>query len=210
MSANLKVAILGASRGFGAALVEQLLPIVPEGQLLLSSRKFELLKGLARDGDIVVPADFTFAADQDLLLQNVLDFQPSHLFYVSGGGPHGEFGKKSWKDHQWAYELNLLFPAKLAWSQLSNNRSLHIIFIGSAIADNKPDPLASSYASAKHGLRGLVTSLQNENSAIQFTLFSPGYMDTALLPQGSKPRRDGNVEDPKSVAKRCLKECGLL
>jgi hypothetical protein len=42
-------------------------------------------------------------------------------------------------------------------------------------------------------LKGLITSVQNENSTegLDLRLFSPGYMDTGLLPKNAWPRQGG-------------------
>ena len=81
--------------------------------------------------------------------------------------------------------------------------------VGSAVAQDKPDPGASSYSSAKHGLKGLCESLQKESPKCAIHLFSPGYMDTDLLPANAWPRQQGLVEDVNSVAKRLWQVVGL-
>ena len=73
------------------------------------------------------------------------------------------------------------------------------------MAEDKADPLAGSYAAAKHALRGLVDSVNSEQeSEIKLLLFSPGYMQTDLLPSNSRPRQDGLAESPRVVAARLI------
>jgi NAD(P)-dependent dehydrogenase (short-subunit alcohol dehydrogenase family) len=66
-----------------------------------------------------------------------------------------------------------------------------VVFVGSQVADHQADPLAASYASAKHALRGLVHSVQQESISKDLRLFRPGYIDTGMLPKNAKPRIEG-------------------
>jgi len=128
-------------------------------------------------------------------------FSPTHIFYIAGGGPHGLFASKSYKDHLWAYRLNLLAPAKLIHWALNNLSLKQLIITGSSVAEGKADPLASSYASAKHGLKGLVASLREEKLNVDLRLFSPPYMETDLLPKNSEPYSKGQVKSSAEIAK---------
>ncbi|MBK7960771.1 MAG: hypothetical protein IPK04_05925 [Bdellovibrionales bacterium] len=72
------------------------------------------------------------------------------------------------------------------------------IFIGSQIAERNPDINAASYTAAKHALLGIISTLQKEalegkdtkkaSLAHDLRLFSPGYMNTSLLPPTAWPR----------------------
>ncbi len=206
---NEKVAILGASRGLGAALVQHVCTLSPSPGLFLSSRKITWEE--SNTPVHVHPADFTKAADQEHLLAALREFAPHRIFYVAGGGPFGPFQDKSWPSHQWALELNLLFPAKLLhfalgparWSPLRQ-----IAFVGSEIAGEKPDPMSASYAAGKHGLKGLVTSVAQENPDLDVRVFNAGYMNTDLLPANAWPRQQGLAEDPAVVARRLWQWAG--
>lgn len=195
-----RIAVLGASRGLGFELSKILLNY--DVSLLLSSRKIQ-------DWDLgkshsLLPADFTKSEDQDRILNALTEFQPHRLFYVAGGGPYGNFADKEWKDHVWAYQLNLLFPARLMFQLLKNGAQSDLkqmIFVGSSVAESKPDPKAASYSSAKHGLKGLVETLKLEYPKFDLRLFSPGYMDTDMLPANALPRQsEGLVAKSHEVA----------
>lgn len=201
-----KVAILGASRGLGQALTEHLQQL-KDVHLFLSARRGDILRNHMRVVDLFYQADFTDSGQRQLLFEQLRRYSPHTIFCVAGGGPYGPFEKKEMKDHMWAYELNLLFPAHLLHYTLENISSAKkLVFVGSGIADNKPDANAASYASAKHGLRGLVTSVREEQKArpaetrVDIRLFSPGYIDTALLPRNAHPRQSGDVRAAKDVA----------
>ncbi len=202
----MKFAILGASRGLGAALVQLLqAELGLSAKLLLSSRKENFLRERVRvDHDQFIAADFTQIAGQMKLQAALRDFVPDRVFYVAGGGPYGRFEEKQMKDHMWALELNLIYPMKLLHFLMSTpaiRQTLQqVVIVGSGIAGEKPDPLASSYAAAKHGLRGLVSTVQAEKSGLDVRLYEPGYIDTSLLPQNAWPRQQQAKTGEKLIA----------
>ena len=130
------------------------------------------------------------------------------VFYFAAGGPHGLFAKKEWKDHLWSLQVSFLTPSELFHGILSRDDLScveQIIFVGSLIADSSPDPLAASYASAKHGLKGLVESVQREGVERDVRFFRPGYMNTDLLPKNALPRTQGKLLlDPDQVAQQFM------
>jgi short-subunit dehydrogenase len=201
-----RIAVLGASRGLGEALVKHIQSL-DSYSCLLTSRKSELLTALARKGrDTVLKADFTTTAGQTSVLEAIKEFLPHQVFYVAGGGPYGAFAEKKFKDHMWALEVGLVFPMKVIHTLLTTkefDENLHkIAVVGSAIAGQSPDPFASAYAAAKHGLRGLVKSIQAEKPKIELKIFEPGYIDTELLPPNAWPRQHGIVARREDEARR--------
>lgn len=181
---SIRIAILGASRGLGAGLVGT----SPSGvKLFLSSREVQL-----HETHSTLTCDFSKPEEQSRLFAHLKDFDPHRIFYVAGGGPHGAFAQKDWKDHQWALEVSLLMPMRLVHFVLQNLNSFQqIVLVGSAIAEDKADPGAVSYSVAKHGLLGLWRNLSVELPDKDLRLFSPGYMDTMMLPPNSAPRKSG-------------------
>lgn len=196
--------IFGASRGLGREISQ----LVSGGSLLLISRDNEALEGLSNELSIDsqwTSFDLTNMDKFDELSLVVKKFDPTHIYYIAGGGPHGKFEAKGFKDHLWAYKLNLLFPAKLLHWSLNNLNLKQFILVGSSVAESKADPLASSYSSAKHGLKGLVTSINAEGCNLDLRLFSPPYMKTDLLPKNSRPYTEGNVSSASKVAEMFYK-----
>lgn len=182
--------LLGASRGLGL----QFQKILQQKQI--SSKSY------SRTLNAV---DFTKASMWDELLLQFQKDQPEVLIYFAGGGPYGAFQKKDFKDHQWAFRLNFEFPAFLLHSLLKQPQDFsnvrQVCFVGSSIAESQPDANAASYAAAKHALKGLVTTVQRESPRFDLRLFSPGYMDTSLLPADAWPRqKDGLVASAEAVA----------
>lgn len=198
-----KIAILGASRGFGLAISQYFANQDNETHLFLVSRKIKNtltqlnLKNFFKLNPkqiSIFSCDFSDTQNLNPLLNELKIFKPNRIIYVSGGGPYGQFQSKKWKDHCWALNVNFLFPGELLYRVLESTSNfddlLQVIFIGSAIAEDHPDPKSSSYAAAKHGIKGLITSVQQEDPPFDLRLFSPGYIDTTLLPPNAHPRQN--------------------
>ncbi len=202
---------MGASRGLGWATYQQLNQRSDDQAFLLSSRKIGSRQELISKNTELVQQDFSVTPISSDFLMTLQRFNPTCLVYFAGGGPYGNFGEKKWSDHQWAFKTSFLYPAEplhvilsgpTNWKQLKK-----IVFIGSAIAENKADPKAASYAAAKHALKGLIDSVHLERVGTegpQLKLFSPGYMQTDLLPVNSQPRQNQIALDPDDVAKKLI------
>ena len=194
-----KVAILGGSRGLGAALVKNL---KARGHEVLSiSRKGQ---DLVEEGLEVFNCDFSQKTQWPALIEKLNQSRAQALIYCAGGGPYGKFGDKLWKDQEWSLAVTFETPAYLAW-EVCRTQALPLIktliVIGSAVAESSPDPQAAMYCASKHGLKGLLGSLQKEYPDRALHLYSAPYMDTDLLPSGAWPRREiGLVKDPADVA----------
>lgn len=135
------------------------------------------------------------------LIVNLLETEtPKYLIYCAGGGPHGEFEKKEWKDHRWSLQVSLLSPLKIMHTALQFPNPPRMVFIGSEIAENKPEPLGASYCASKRGLRGAIESYNQQQRPKYLRLYSPPYMKTDLLPKNSIPITQNLAVDPKLVA----------
>lgn len=185
---NESILVLGGSRGLGAALLEQLKLQVKDVKSI--SRKSEL------------KADFSKSENWTSLVNQIREMNSHRIIYCAAGGPYGSFAKFDWKDHQWALKVTFEFPAFLLHSLLreKNSNLSQVIMVGSSVAESAADPGAAAYCSAKHALRGLITSLQTESLPFDLRLWSPGYMETDLLPQNSSPRLKGLAQNPQNVA----------
>ncbi|MGE3757368.1 MAG: SDR family NAD(P)-dependent oxidoreductase, partial [Pseudobdellovibrionaceae bacterium] len=166
-----KIVILGASRGLGRALAENL---VQKGHnLLLISRnqsKLSEIQSVAKTQVKIETGDFSKDEEAKRLLPILQNFGPEKIFYVAGGGPYGKFHEKEWKDHSWAYRVNFGFPARLLHFLLQNKKDFpelrQMIFVGSSVAESNPDPMASAYSAAKHALLGLIRSVRKESALL--------------------------------------------
>ncbi|MCB0412414.1 MAG: SDR family NAD(P)-dependent oxidoreductase, partial [Bdellovibrionales bacterium] len=136
-------------------------------------------------------------------LQALLELKIDRIICFTGGGPYGDFDAKDWKDHQWALQVSLHFPLQLAHVSFANPYIRQWIFVGSAVAESKGDPQASSYAAAKHGLKGWFESVRQESQR-DIRLFSPGYTDTRMLPHKAEVRQKGGLWSPEAVSDRLI------
>ena len=204
----MKYIVFGSHKGLGFRLVQTLLSRKSTDYVWGLSRKDQ---GILSSKYIFTPMDFTQCVDEELkfknLVQDILSFKPHFLFYCAGGGPYGPLERYEWKDHEWAIKLNFLFPAKLIWA-LQEHLKASFYYVGSQIAESpQGDPMGPSYASAKWAMKGLINSLKGlEQTSLKCDIFSPGYMDTDLLPKNSEPRRQGvDIVSPEQVAQELLK-----
>ncbi|MCC7402823.1 MAG: SDR family oxidoreductase [Bdellovibrionales bacterium] len=209
---NKSVAIMGASRGFGRAFSHRIWDDSVDRRLLLMARKAELLaelkeylnntkKDMNTRGELVkfFTCDFSREEGHVLAFQQLEMFHPERIFYFAGGGPYGAFEKMDWKDHMWAWTVTYVFAARVVHWAMQHNVE-QVILVGSAISESQGDPRGASYSAAKHALLGLVRSIHMENPAFDLRLFSPGYMDTDLLPAHAPPRHSEEMKSPIEVA----------
>ncbi len=200
------VLVFGASRGLGCALTQEIYKQFPECRFLL----------IARTTNDVIPEhvgrwaqmDLSRPSSQASACEEMIVFQPSHVIYAAGGGPYGLFEAKAIDSHLWATEVNYLAVLRILHFALQARKKMpglkQFAVVGSAVAGKAPDPMASSYAAAKHALRGLIGSVALEKPWFDVKLYEPGYMDTDLLPKNSWPRTKGIVSSPNDEAKKML------
>jgi short-subunit dehydrogenase len=179
--------VFGGSKGLGLNICQQLNDL---GHVVTTVQRTKGAVGAWQKFDL------TKRSDWDSIIQFVQNSTPDHIIYCSGGGPYGVYDQKKFSDHEWAFNLNFLFPAFMI-----HQLKIPMTFVGSAIAESKPDPLASSYAASKHGLLGLIRSVKAESPDRKIKLFSPGYMDTGMLPAHAWPGQQGLQKPPGIVAK---------
>ena len=193
-----RIAILGSSKGLGYQTYRLLHGQYPEADFLCVSRKIQQVE--LYDRTQILTADFSKSPVDPNIFETIRNFHPTDIIYSAGGGPYGFFQDKKISDHEWAMNVNFMFPMALV-KNLADLQMRQMIFIGSSIAENQPDPKAASYCAAKHALRGLMTTLQVENTLpFKVRLFSPGYIATDLLPVHSPPRQLGLARPAQQVA----------
>ena len=204
-----KFILLGASRGLGWETYLQLAANRPSAEFLLSSRKISGRAAEVSERTVLLEQDFSKSPVNADFIRRIQQFKGECLIYFAGGGPYGSFQSKKWSDHQWALQTSFLYPAELTHHILANKNQWpdlkKLVIIGSSIAEAQGDPMAASYSAAKHALRGLVDSVNAEQKPQPaLLLFSPGYMQTDLLPANSGPRAAQLAENPKVVAERLI------
>ena len=91
---NDKYLLLGASRGLGKSF----------SKLLRSAEVFHI--SVARNSTEVknfIPLDLAILENVSAVVDIIKDQGITHIIYFAGGGPYGEFEKKEFKDHMWAF-----------------------------------------------------------------------------------------------------------
>lgn len=203
METKNRIVILGSSKGLGYQTYRQLHQLYPDAEFLCISRRIQQAELFDRTQ--ILAADFSKSPIDPSIFETIRNFHPTDIIYSAGGGPYGFFQDKKMSDHEWAIHVNFMFPMALI-KNLADLNLRQMIFIGSSIAENQPDPKAASYCAAKHALRGLVTTLQLENTLpLKVRLFSPGYIQTDLLPAHSLPRQQGLARPVAEVAEELVK-----
>lgn len=201
-----RIAILGAGSGFGLEFTRQIQEL-SKNHLVFSRKKPDFVSE-----ERFIKADFSGPSGQNSVIEKLKNFDPTRVFYFAGGGPHGSYFSKQWKDHRWAFEVSFLFPARII-NELACELKVEgagelcqLLFIGSNIAENQACELSASYAAAKTALRNLFYSLQNELhlKGKDLRLCSPGYMDTSMLPPNAPPRKTHHLLKTHEVAKKLL------
>jgi short-subunit dehydrogenase len=189
--------LLGASRGLGAQFLELLSQKEPESSVLsLSRSQPKFAWGLWK------AADFSDPIEQERAIEAILAQKSNHIIYFAGGGPYGRYEKPAWKDHRWAFEVTFLFAARLLHAVLTRAEEPTVLtLIGSSVAEEGGDPGALAYAASKAALKSMCETYHLEKSKVDLRRYSPGYMDTGLLPSGAFPRRyPEQIWPPKEVA----------
>lgn len=106
-------------------------------------------------------------------------------FGVGTAGPVEALDEDAWRR---AIDVNLwgaINCVRAAWPVLTEQRHGHLVFVAS-LAGLVPTPLLVPYATAKHAVVGLATSLAPEarRRGIGVTAVCPGPVDTAMLDTG--------------------------
>ena len=204
--------VTGASSGLGEAFLKNLsaqADDLPSKIICVSRRpvKTEISLELSKKNISIkhLRIDLSNPSEVDNLVREISDKSIRRFLSFAAGGPYGEYSTKQFKDHEWAFNVNFLAPAKILHSLLNQKTFLQCVLVGSAIAESKADPMAAAYSAAKHAVKGLYATLATESAAEtsgkDIRLFSPGYMDTPLLPPGSWPRKtQGEVMDAQIAA----------
>ncbi len=217
-----KWVLIGATKGLGFSLAQWLMEnkhVAAENILVI---------GRSTMPNTAIPfyaCDLSNSDNWPSLIERITLFSAQRIIYFAGGGPFGQYGDKNFKDHQWAWNVTYMAFAYLLHAMLKKKSTAaatasvtarQIIAIGSAVAERAADPGAASYSAAKHALKGLIQSVQVELAqmtsakssldasggvVMDLRLFSPGYMQTGMLPKQAWPYQFPNmVKDSSHVA----------
>lgn len=192
----MKTAVLGSSRGLGYCLVEEI--SLTDSVLAVSRRRAEW----SRPSQVQFLATDLASENLGNLFDELKSFAPERMIYVAGGGPYGPFLEKKWSSHEWAFRVGFFTPAQLVHRAPQMPTLRQFVYVGSSVAEENGDLYAASYSASKHAFLGLYRSTVLESDLpLDLRVYSPGYMDTDLLPQGSWPRlQSQKLWSPRQVA----------
>src|SRR5215207_6831382 len=216
-----RILLTGASSGIGLAAVERFaregadLALIARGEAALSEAA-----SVAREHDVqahVFPVDL---ADRDATSHAVaaaaevlggLDVVVSNAGAVS----FGHFLEVDPGDFDRTLAVTFTGAVNLIRAALPELRaSRGVIVATSSIMANMPLPAFSSYAAAKHALRGFLTTLQVEEheqrTGVRVAMVSPGPVDTPIYDRatsatGRQPAKLPDAYHPDTIAEALVK-----
>jgi short-subunit dehydrogenase len=177
------IVVLGGSRGLGKACINEFIGLGYKKVLNISRAPLQL------EGIENVTLDLASPESAKQVLKCLEDRDIGLVLYSAGGGPYKKFFKHSWSAHEWALRLNQLTPAEILHGLGAGGYSGLFAYVGSAIADSPGgDPNGPSYGAGKAGMGNLIRSLSKSGNQ-NCLLFSPGYMDTEMVPVNAAVRQ---------------------
>ncbi|MCB0393120.1 MAG: SDR family NAD(P)-dependent oxidoreductase [Bdellovibrionales bacterium] len=189
----MRIVVVGGTSGLGKALAETLFE--KKHEVFVVGRK--PIEGLQYT---TLVSDISKSEGIQAVESALKEWRPDSIVYSVGGGPHGNFADREWKDHLWSFQTTFLAGARILHFSMSENVTNQFIFVGSDIAENFPEPMGASYGAGKRALKGLVESIRSSDTNMDVRLFSPGYMDTRMIPKNAEPRLKYRLLDPKVVS----------
>jgi len=186
-----RVLITGASSGVGVAAARAFARAGADVALLARSEH-----GLARAAELarehgartlVLPADIADAESVRAAVDRVVAEWGGLDVVVSNAAAlvYGPFTEVAPRDFERTVQVTFLGPVNLIRAALPHlERTRGVVVVTSSINGKAPLPAFSSYAAAKHALRGFVRSLRVElkaqGSPVTLALVAPGAIDTPI------------------------------
>jgi len=215
-----RVLISGASSGVGVAAAAAFARAGADVALL--ARRREGLEVAARAARayggraIVVPADVSDRAAVDAAVLEAVSELGGLDYLVSNhaGMLFGNFDEVSPEDFARTIEVTFIGAVNLIRAAMPQlERSSGAIVVTGSIMGKVPLPTFSSYAAAKHALRGFVGSLRVElrarRSLVTVSIVNPGAIDTPLWTNVTSARRL-RVRNPPDLYKPEVIARGLV
>ena len=213
-----RVLITGASSGIGLAAARR---FADEGALLaLSARGRDELERTGIEAAALVPADITdrdaveAAVDAAVAALGGLDVVVAN----AAAGAFGHFLEVEPEDFDRAFDVTFGGTANVVRAALPHLRaSRGTLVVTGSVVSRIPMPSWSSYAAAKHALRGFLNSLRIEEreqrTGVRIALVHPGMIDTpfwgrATSGTGRRPRVPGAAYSA-DVAARALVDAAV-
>ena len=207
------ILITGASEGIGAACAG----VFRAGgaRVVLNSRFQDKLQTVAKEGDLIVPADLYDGKDRRRLIETVIGERGriDVLINNAGVGVYGPAWNASEAETRKLFELNFFAPlhlAQLAARHMREQRSGYIVNV-SSIAGKITLPWLTLYSASKYALGSLTDGLRMELApfGIHAMVVCPGYVLTNfqqnVLSSGRPPERLARSRRFAITAEECAR-----
>jgi short-subunit dehydrogenase len=218
---NKNVLILGAGSGIGKALGEEIAQLSPK-KLILADINEETLEKAKEDMRHVAvdiyPVDVASEESMRALFESCVknNDRIDIVFNNVGIAAGGEFQNYTFDDWDRMIRVNLwgiIYGTTLAYWQMLKQKQGHIVNTAS-LGGLIPEPMASVYATTKHAVVGLTTTLREEARAygINVSVTCPGVVKTPIFDtanfvgnvDGNKVK-NGVFEHGAITASKCAK-----
>jgi short-subunit dehydrogenase len=207
------VLITGASEGIGAACAS--LFRERGARVVLNSRFRDRLQTVAREGDLIVPADLYDAGDRRRLIETAIERRGriDVLINNAGAGLYGPAWNAPEAETRKLFELNFFAPlhlAQLAARHMRERRSGCIVNV-SSIAGKITLPWLTLYSASKYAICSLTDGLRMELApfGIHAMAVCPGYVLTNfqqnVLSSGRPPHRVAASRRFAITAEQCAR-----
>ncbi len=207
------VLITGASEGIGAACADEFRG--RGARVVLTARSGERMQRVAKDGDLVVPADLYEAEDRRRLIETTIEQRGciDVLVNSAGAGLYGPAWNAPGPETRALFELNFFAPlhlAQLAAPHMRQRRSGCIVNV-SSIAGKITLPWLTLYSASKYAVCSLTDGLRMELSpfGIHAIAVCPVYVHTNFqanaLGAGHVPERVASSRRFAITAEHCAR-----
>ncbi|WP_269236566.1 SDR family oxidoreductase [Flavobacterium flavigenum] len=199
-----RIVITGGTTGIGKAIADLLVSL--GGRVLIFGRDhedfknaFDDIKQKFPDCELYgTPADVTIKEDINKILKLADDELGGIDILINNAAlPADGLTGTNYEDYKYVIDTNItgyLAFAEEAVSRMKNQKSGHIINIGSMSAESK-SPKSTIYVATKQAIRGFSTSLRKEVNpfGIKVSLIEPGAVTSDMQP-GSKEEHNEKID----------------
>ncbi|HOV14513.1 MAG TPA: SDR family oxidoreductase [Spirochaetota bacterium] len=186
------ILITGAGSGIGKALSEELSNFLPK-KIILSDLNQNSIEEVAKDlnekniATELYKVDVSTDSEMVKMFENILktNNQIDIVFNNAGIAFGGEFHNYTFSDWDKIININLkgvIYGSNLAYKQMIKQNSGHIVNTAS-LGGLIPEPMASAYATTKHAVVGLSTTLREEGFLynVKVSVVCPGVINTPIF-----------------------------
>jgi len=211
---NKVILITGAGSGIGKALCEEIVEFTPKKLILIdidegSIKKVQ--KSIIGVDSNLYKVDVASEKSMEALFTNVIEKNRKidiviNSAGITAGGEYQDYTFNFWNKIIAINLWGIIYGSTLAYRQMIIQKYGHIVNIAS-LGGLIPEPMASAYATTKHAVVGLTTTLREEAHAygIKVSVVCPGVVDTPII---DKATYVGNVD--KEKLKKGVLEHGVI